>query len=298
MANTAVYVTHEGLKKLEEELEFLHTVKRQEVAQRLHEAMEDGELIENAEYEAAKNEQAFVEGRILELEHMLAVAKVIEQGGPSDVVRIGSTVVVQEDGLKPEEYKIVGAAEANPKEGLISNESPLGKSLLDHRAGEEGEVKAPAGTLRFRGAPGGGRPPGPARKGGDTHWPCAGAQRQCKCAPNRTPAGGCGGRPPCPPFAQRPFGAPPCRRFLQVAPGRGWGIGILPLPRHGPDGLLIRAAAGGSLRSPALPGTARQGRCACRCKWRSGMHAKGSGGGAIVDAAAPDKGPRGPGGGW
>jgi transcription elongation factor GreA len=150
MAQTAVYVTAEGLKKLEEELETLRTSKRQEVAQRLHEAMEDGELIENAEYEAAKNEQAFVEGRILELEHMLAVAKVIEPGGPSDLVRIGSTVVVQEDGQKSEEYKIVGAAEANPKEGLISNESPLGKSLIDHRAGDEVEVKAPAGTLRFR----------------------------------------------------------------------------------------------------------------------------------------------------
>ncbi len=150
MAQTAVYVTEEGLKKLEEELESLRTSKRQEVAQRLHEAMEGGELIENAEYEAAKNEQAFVEGRILELEHMLAVAKVIEPGGPSDVVRIGSTVVVQEDGQKSEEYKIVGAAEANPKEGLISNESPLGKALIDHRAGDELEVKAPAGTLRFR----------------------------------------------------------------------------------------------------------------------------------------------------
>src|SRR3989337_1961926 len=115
------FLTKEGLQKLQEELDFLRTAKRQEVANRLHEAMEGGELIENAEYEAAKNEQAFVEGRILELEHMLAVAKVIEQGGPSDVVRIGSTVVVQEDGLKPEEYKIVGAAEANPKEGLISN---------------------------------------------------------------------------------------------------------------------------------------------------------------------------------
>jgi transcription elongation factor GreA len=150
MAQTAVYVTAEGLKKLEEELETLRTTKRQEVAQRLHEAMEDGELIENAEYEAAKNEQAFVEGRILELEHMLAAAKVIEPGGPSDLVRIGSTVVVQEDGQKSEEYKIVGAAEANPKEGLISNESPLGKALIDHRAGDEVEVKAPAGNLRFR----------------------------------------------------------------------------------------------------------------------------------------------------
>ncbi len=150
MASQAVYVTREGLKKLEDELELLRTVKRQEVAQRLHEAMEDGELIENAEYEAAKNEQAFVEGRILELEHMLAVAKIIEPGGPKGVVRIGSTVVVQEGESKPEEYTIVGAAEANPKEGLISNESPLGQALLDHKAGDEVQVKAPAGNLVFR----------------------------------------------------------------------------------------------------------------------------------------------------
>jgi transcription elongation factor GreA len=151
MANSAVYLTPEGLKKLEEELEHLRTVKRQEVAQRLHEAMEDGELIENAEYEAAKNEQAFVEGRILELEHMLAQAQVIEPGKSKDVVRIGSTVVVQEDGNGGSEtYTIVGVAEANPREGLISNESPLGVSLLDHRVGDMVEVKAPAGVLRFR----------------------------------------------------------------------------------------------------------------------------------------------------
>jgi len=150
MGNSAVYVTPEGLKKLEEELEHLRTVKRQEVAQRLHEAMEDGELIENAEYEAAKNEQAFVEGRILELEHMLAQAQVIEPGKSTGVVGIGSTVVIQENGKAPETYTIVGAAEANPREGLISNESPLGQALLDHRAGDEVEVRAPAGTLRFR----------------------------------------------------------------------------------------------------------------------------------------------------
>jgi transcription elongation factor GreA len=151
MANSAVYLTAEGLKKLEEELEHLRTVKRQEVAQRLHEAMEDGELIENAEYEAAKNEQAFVEGRILELEHMLAQAQVIEPGKSKDVVRIGSTVVVQEDGNGGSEtYTIVGVAEANPREGLISNESPLGVSLLDHKVGDIVEVKAPAGVLRFR----------------------------------------------------------------------------------------------------------------------------------------------------
>ena len=151
MANSAVYLTAEGLKKLEEELEHLRTVKRLEVAQRLHEAMEDGELIENAEYEAAKNEQAFVEGRIIELEHMLAQAQLIEPGRSKDVVRIGSTVVVQEDGNGGSEtYTIVGVAEANPREGLISNESPLGVSLLDHKVGDVVTVKAPAGMLRFR----------------------------------------------------------------------------------------------------------------------------------------------------
>jgi transcription elongation factor GreA len=150
MGNSAVYVTQEGLKKLEEELEHLRTVKRQEVAQRLHEAMEDGELIENAEYEAAKNEQAFVEGRILELEHMLAQAQVIEPGKSTGVVGIGSTVVIQEDSKPAETYTIVGAAEANPREGLISNESPLGQALLDHKVGDDVQVRAPAGTLHFR----------------------------------------------------------------------------------------------------------------------------------------------------
>jgi transcription elongation factor GreA len=150
MGNSAVYVTQEGLKKLEEELEHLRTVKRQEVAQRLHEAMEDGELIENAEYEAAKNEQAFVEGRILELEHMLAQAQVIEPGKSTGVVGIGSTVVIQEDSKPAETYTIVGEAEANPREGLISNESPLGQALLDHKVGDDVQVRAPAGTLHFR----------------------------------------------------------------------------------------------------------------------------------------------------
>jgi transcription elongation factor GreA len=149
MAGNVVYVTSKGLKKLKEELEFLRTVKRKEVAQRLHEAMEDGELIENAEYEAAKNEQAFVEGRILELDHLIAQAKVIERGKSKDRVQIGSTVTVKEDRKKPEVFTIVGAAEANPKEGLISNESPLGRALLDHKVGDKVEVQAPAGTLQF-----------------------------------------------------------------------------------------------------------------------------------------------------
>lgn len=146
----AIYVTADGLKKLEEELETLRTVKRAEVAQRLHEAMEDGELIENAEYEAAKNEQAFVEGRILELEHMIAQAQIIQPKKSGGVVRIGNTVVVQEESNPPETYTIVGAAEADPKEGLISNESPLGQALLERKVGDEVDVKAPAGVLRFK----------------------------------------------------------------------------------------------------------------------------------------------------
>ena len=150
MTNQAVYLTKKGRKKLEDELEFLRDTKRQEVASRLHEAMEDGELIENAEYEAAKNEQAFVEGRILEIEHMLASAQEIKRRRAKDMVRIGSTVVVKQDGSANETYTIVGAAEANPKEGLISNESPLGRALLDGKVGESIEVEAPAGVLNFR----------------------------------------------------------------------------------------------------------------------------------------------------
>ena len=150
MVNQAVYLTKKGRKKLEDELTYLRDTKRQEVAIRLHEAMEDGELIENAEYEAAKNEQAFVEGRILEIEHMLASAQEIKRRRAKDMVRIGSTVVVKQDGSKDETYTIVGAAEANPKEGLISNESPLGRALLEGKVGDEIQVEAPAGVLNFQ----------------------------------------------------------------------------------------------------------------------------------------------------
>jgi len=150
MSTQAVYLTKKGRKKLEDELQHLRQVKRQEVAHRLHEAMEDGELIENAEYEAAKNEQAFVEGRILEIEHILASAQEIKRARSKDSVKIGSTVVVQEDGADSETYTIVGVAEANPKEGLISNESPLGKALLERKVGDRIQVDAPAGVLNFR----------------------------------------------------------------------------------------------------------------------------------------------------
>jgi transcription elongation factor GreA len=147
------FLTKEGYQKLADELEFLRTTKRLEVANRLHEAMEGGELIENAEYEAAKNEQAFVEGRIQELEMILASARVIDEKGKKekgDLVQVGSTVTMKEDGSSSEKYTIVGAAEANPREGKISNESPIGKAILNHRAGEEVSVEAPGGNFKIK----------------------------------------------------------------------------------------------------------------------------------------------------
>ncbi|MBN1303610.1 MAG: transcription elongation factor GreA [Anaerolineales bacterium] len=138
------FLTQQGFDQLQKELDFLRSEKRQEVADRLHEAMEGGELIENAEYEAAKNEQAFVEGRIQELEIMLATARIIEErnGG---TIQVGSHVTI-EDGSEKLDFIIVGAAEADPREGKISNESPIGKALLNHSAGDEVEVEAPDGA--------------------------------------------------------------------------------------------------------------------------------------------------------
>ncbi|HZW04849.1 MAG TPA: transcription elongation factor GreA [Anaerolineaceae bacterium] len=142
------FLTREGYQKLQDELEFLRTQKRQEIAQRLHEAMEGGELIENAEYEAAKNEQAFVEGRIKELEILLATARIVEDTPGAGVIQVGSHVTIQEEGLDDEEcYIIVGAAEANPSSGRISNESPLGRALMNKQAGDKVQVDAPAGSF-------------------------------------------------------------------------------------------------------------------------------------------------------
>jgi transcription elongation factor GreA len=145
------FLTQEGYERLQEELEHLRTVKRQEVAQRLREAMEDGGdmgVDSDAEYEAAKNEQAFVEGRIQELEILLANARVIQDTGNREVVEVGAHVTIQEDGVDPEKYIVVGRAEANPREGRISNESPLGKALIGHREGDEVKVDAPGGSFK------------------------------------------------------------------------------------------------------------------------------------------------------
>jgi transcription elongation factor GreA len=146
------FLTKEGFQKLQEELDYLRTAKRQEVANRLHEAMEGGELIENAEYEAAKNEQAFVEGRIQELEVLLASAKLIEDNGKkkSDIVGLGSKVTIKEGNFEAETFTIVGAAEANPREGKISNESPIGKAILNHKVGEVVKVETPGGTYNVK----------------------------------------------------------------------------------------------------------------------------------------------------
>jgi len=150
---TSNFLTKEGFEKLQEELDHLRTVKRQEVAERLHEAMEGGELIENAEYEAAKNEQAFVEGRIQELDMLLASAKIIEDNGrkkKSDGVQLGSKVTIKEGNFDPETFTIVGMAEANPREGKISNESPIGKAILGQKVGDSVKVETPGGTYTVK----------------------------------------------------------------------------------------------------------------------------------------------------
>ena len=142
------FLTSEGFQKLQDELEYLRTTKRVEIADRLHEAIEGGELLDNAELEAAKNEQAFVEGRIKELEILLATARVVDEKlVDKETIQVGNTVIFQEEGTKDkEEYTIVGAAEADPGDGKISNESPLGKALLGKREGDKVQVDAPAGS--------------------------------------------------------------------------------------------------------------------------------------------------------
>jgi transcription elongation factor GreA len=144
-------ITKEGLKKLKEELEELKTVRRQEVAQRLKEAISYGDLSENSEYEEAKNEQAFVEGRIIELEQKIKNAKIIADTKHGKIIDIGSTVTVQNitDGDDAERYTIVGSTEANPLEQKISNESPMGKALLGKTKGDEVKILSPSGVIEY-----------------------------------------------------------------------------------------------------------------------------------------------------
>lgn len=147
-----VVLTYDGLKKLEEELEELKVVKRKEVAEKIKEARGQGDLSENAEYDAAKEEQAEIEARIVQLEKMLRNAEVIDDDEvSSDVISVGSRVTLYDVEFEEETvYSIVGSAEANPMEGRISNESPVGKGLLGHKKGEIVTIEAPSGTIEFK----------------------------------------------------------------------------------------------------------------------------------------------------
>lgn len=149
MAEKQTILTLEGLKKIEEKLEHLKSVRRREVAERIKQAIEFGDISENSEYEDAKNEQAFIEGEILTLEKTLRNAKIIEKD-ETDVVAIGSTVVLKDLEFGDElEYTIVGSAEADPTEAKISNESPVGAAILGQRVGSIVEVTVPAGILKY-----------------------------------------------------------------------------------------------------------------------------------------------------
>lgn len=146
-----VYLTAEGAEELRRELDLLVNVRRPELAIKLKEAVADGDLKENANYHDAKEQQAFVEGRIQYLEHLLRSAIIISSNSASEEVRIGSEVTIVEDGSDEEEtYMIVGAAEANPREGKISNQSPIGGALLGRRKGEKVRVKTPSGEIVFK----------------------------------------------------------------------------------------------------------------------------------------------------
>jgi len=151
MKNSVIYVTEEGLEKIKAELEILKTERRQEISERLELAISHGDLSENADYDYAKQEQAFVEGRIKDLEDSLRRAKIIEPDGRVDRVRVGNTVTVVEVDFEdePESYHIVGVHEADPGNGRISNESPIGRALLGAKLGDTVIAQVPAGEVRM-----------------------------------------------------------------------------------------------------------------------------------------------------
>ncbi len=151
MSEKKFIMTYEGVKKLEDELEYLKTVKRKEITEKIKIALGYGDLSENSEYDEAKNEQAFTEGRIIQLENMLKNAEVVDETDIStDVVSIGSIVKVKDFEFDEEvEYTIVGSAEADPMEYKISNESPVGAALMKKQVGDVVEVNAPSGVNKF-----------------------------------------------------------------------------------------------------------------------------------------------------
>jgi transcription elongation factor GreA len=151
MSNNTVYLTKEGLEKLEAELNYLVNVRRKEIADQIAEAKAEGDISENAGYDEAKNAQAFLEGRIREVENKIRNAQLIDElSSPANVVALGRKVVVQEAGTTfDESYSIVGSVEVDPKNGRISNESPMGKALLGKKVGDKVTVKTPSGEIAF-----------------------------------------------------------------------------------------------------------------------------------------------------
>ncbi|MEI7990000.1 MAG: transcription elongation factor GreA [Chloroflexota bacterium] len=150
--NKDAYLTPVGEKKLRDELEQLKTVEREAVAKRLREAIEMGDLSENADYHKAKEDQGFLEGRIQDLEHLLMNAVIIEDNSVhKDIVDVGATVTVHQNGEEdPETYRIVGAQESDPSNGRISNESPIGNAMLGRCVGDDISVQTPGGEITFK----------------------------------------------------------------------------------------------------------------------------------------------------
>jgi transcription elongation factor GreA len=144
-----IYLTTEGAARLEVELADLKGPQREALAKRLRDAIQMGDLSENADYHKAKEDQAFLEGRIQELEYILKNAEIVADTGSRDAVRVGVRVVVQEEDFEPETYYMVGVKEADPRSGKISNESPIGRALMDHRPGDVVEAETPGGVIRL-----------------------------------------------------------------------------------------------------------------------------------------------------
>ncbi len=144
------YLTPEGEARLKAELEELKGPRRIELAKRLRSAIQMGDLSENADYHKAKEDQGFLEGRIQEIEYLLRNAVIIEKNTNKDIVSVGSHVTIQEADYPPETYHVVGAKEADPRKGKISNESPIGRAIIDHRVGETVQVETPGGKIKFK----------------------------------------------------------------------------------------------------------------------------------------------------
>ena len=144
------YLTHEGATKLKTELQELTGPRRKELAARLRSAIQMGDLSENADYHKAKEDQGFLEGRIQELEYILSNAVIIEENNHKDIVSIGSHVTIQEGDFPEETYHLVGPAEADPTNGKISHESPIGQALIDHKVDETVEAETPGGVIKLK----------------------------------------------------------------------------------------------------------------------------------------------------